>query len=702
MKTQVWTHMMVAGLLALSPRAVSSQHGSHFTPLPCNSDFSMPCEPLNIVNITTASVYVVPCGICRVLEESVDFAGGLNVEGHLQILPPIDRESTLSIQAPFVFVQGKLTVDTESLADRLGRIHIELVQGDGKDVILAPHAHNKMACDSAGCNVGKRPFVVAGGQVDIRGYHQSCPSWTNLMDVVKGNMVELDPSQYEQAPQPEVGCSSTVVSQDFEDGIQDAVNAWDGNGAPVHGITVDHYYQVSNRTSGGQGPRVLLANPECLTPGAQYLFSVKIKLSGPTASACSRSGVSYCPRLNLFTTTKQWRRLGVFNGNNIEDGTWGVFQLQATFNADEVGPSSNNPLMALSIEGPELPIDIAVDDFVLELAPAGTYPDPSQVCAQLLPNGDAEQGSGANIFPFTFTGGRASIVTKNGNSFFRQSQRTAFYMRLNAKITTGCVVQAVVYRVSAKVQVHSEVPRQAEIVMGSAQPDGSIDWSVPLLCPASDASSGFVSCETLLSFSPKQIAATDITLFIRPRADDTSMIDWDDLSIEFVDGPVEELLVDPALHDCWADEISKGADVLLTSHTLDFDNHQVVSATGMTTDGKISATSPISNPLSGPDDFSVEVALLSRRITLGASSDNSIGGHFIVLHTPDVIQTIRGLEIKGFGQQGNLGRYPIHFHMSNNVNGSVVSKNVIRDSHQRCIVVHGTNTILVEDNVAYK
>eukprot|EP00571_Detonula_confervacea_P006262 CAMPEP_0172321656 /NCGR_PEP_ID=MMETSP1058-20130122/43963_1 /TAXON_ID=83371 /ORGANISM="Detonula confervacea, Strain CCMP 353" /LENGTH=109 /DNA_ID=CAMNT_0013037223 /DNA_START=21 /DNA_END=347 /DNA_ORIENTATION=- len=109
----------------------------------------------------------------------------------------------------------------------------------------------------------------------------------------------------------------------------------------------------------------------------------------------------------------------------------------------------------------------------------------------------------------------------------------------------------------------------------------------------------------------------------------------------------------------------------------------------MTAEGKISLASPLANPMSGPDDFTVEVALLSRRIVLEASSDSSIGGHFIVLHTPDVIQTIRGVQIKGFGQQGNLGRYPIHFHMCDNVDGSVVSHNVILNSNQRCLVVHG-------------
>ena len=310
-------------------------------------------------------------------------------------------------------------------------------------------------------------------------------------------------------------------------------------------------------------------------------------------------------------------------------------------------------------------------------------------------------------------------------------------MRLNAKLVTGCMVEDVVYRIKAKVWVHSPVgvPRQAEIVVGSSLPDVSADWSTMLLCPYSDESSGFVLCESTLSFSAKQIAATEITLFIRPRGDATSTIDWDDLSLQFVDGPVEELLVDPSLYDCCADQISEGAEVLVTSHTLGFADSQLLSASAMTAEGRISLDSPFTNPMSGPDDFTVEVALLSRRIVLEASSDSSIGGHFIVLHTPNVNQTIRGVQIKGFGQQGILGRYvsnlyiffnnlcasliyhslilvalllgwgylqPIHFHMCDNVDGSVVSHNVILNSNQRCLVVHGTNALLIEDNVAYK
>ena len=748
-QVQAWC-VLVAGMLPRSARSMVDH--TAFTPLPCNDDFTMDCTPLDITDVSLFSAYVIPCGTCQVLSESVNFAGGLNVEGYLKILPPIDAASELSITTPFVFVQGKFTVDMESeeslLEERKGSIHIELVEGDGADIHMIPHPHNSMACmGTMGCNVGKRPFVVAGGAMDIRAYSQTCPSWTNLVDVVRdAGMTELGPVEYEQAPQPLADCPATVVREDFE-GDTNVFDAIPSNAEyQVKSTTTttgstNHYFEVSPGV-----PRVHLTNPTCISPGEQYLFSVRVMLSGESASLCSRYGGNYCPRLILYTSSTRWRRIGVFQGKGLEDGTWGTFQLPVTFTAGEVGPSSNNGETYLFIEGPNSSTDISIDDFLLELAPPSTYPDPDQVCVQLIPNGDAESSSGGNTFPLFLSGGRAGVVTDEttGNSFFRHSGRYAWYNRLQTTINTGCVVEDVVYTISAKVWVHSDVPRQAEIVAGASQPDGTTNWSTLLLCPESTESSGFVTCEMQLSFTPQHIAATAITLFIRPRGDADSTVDWDDLSIEmtgFEEPDVVGLLVDPALvRDCWSDRISEGAEVLLTSHTLDFNDQQVVVASGMNaTDGTISLASPFNNPMSGPGDFTVEVALLSRRITLQASSDSgsSIGGHFIVLHTPEVNQTIRGLEIKGFGQQGNLGRYvsdalssllhidmiyithslthlastcyfnvsylqSLHFHMSDNVHGSVVSKNIIRDSHQRCVVVHGSNGLLIEDNVAYK
>lgn len=46
-------------------------------------------------------------------------------------------------------------------------------------------------------------------------------------------------------------------------------------------------------------------------------------------------------------------------------------------------------------------------------------------------------------------------------------------------------------------------------------------------------------------------------------------------------------------------------------------------------------------------------------------------------------------------------RYPIHFHHCGDVPGSAVLRNVIRQSNQRCVVVHGTNKLRIEKNVAF-
>ena len=46
--------------------------------------------------------------------------------------------------------------------------------------------------------------------------------------------------------------------------------------------------------------------------------------------------------------------------------------------------------------------------------------------------------------------------------------------------------------------------------------------------------------------------------------------------------------------------------------------------------------------------------------------------------------------------------YPLHFHMCGDSYGSIVAKNVVTNSLQRCFVIHGTNGVTIDDNVAYK
>jgi hypothetical protein len=166
------------------------------------------------------------------------------------------------------------------------------------------------------------------------------------------------------------------------------------------------------------------------------------------------------------------------------------------------------------------------------------------------------------------------------------------------------------------------------------------------------------------------------------------------------------ILVSNAVKGKWA----PGAQILITSHTRVWNEHQertIVQVADSSVRGYVALTlnSPIIRPTTIVEspDFAVEVALLSRNILFVGGSDatKSHGGHFMIMHTPSVVQTIEGIEFVNFGQQGTLGRYPIHFHFCNDVTGSVVAKNSIRQSNQRCVVVHGTNKLRIVENVSY-
>ena len=87
--------------------------------------------------------------------------------------------------------------------------------------------------------------------------------------------------------------------------------------------------------------------------------------------------------------------------------------------------------------------------------------------------------------------------------------------------------------------------------------------------------------------------------------------------------------------------------------------------------GIITLTSPLPKHLTSTEDsiaagygtlYGVEVAILTRRITFEPEDNTDlIGGHTIIFHTPDVAQNIQGVELRRFGQQGSVGRYPLHF-----------------------------------------
>ncbi|ESO95476.1 hypothetical protein LOTGIDRAFT_160629 [Lottia gigantea] len=80
---------------------------------------------------------------------------------------------------------------------------------------------------------------------------------------------------------------------------------------------------------------------------------------------------------------------------------------------------------------------------------------------------------------------------------------------------------------------------------------------------------------------------------------------------------------------------------------------------------------------------------------------DTFGGHFKVVNGFNVVH-VEGAEFKHMGQQFSLGNYPIHFHMCDDVDGTVIKSNSIHHTLARCITIHGTDGLNVTDNICFE
>jgi cell surface hyaluronidase len=98
-----------------------------------------------------------------------------------------------------------------------------------------------------------------------------------------------------------------------------------------------------------------------------------------------------------------------------------------------------------------------------------------------------------------------------------------------------------------------------------------------------------------------------------------------------------------------------------------------------------------------------EVALLNRNIVIRGdetSATAGFGGHIMVMDTS--LAKLENVEILNMGQKNKLKRYPIHFHMQGaDGAGSFIKNTAIHNNFNRCVVIHGSSGILLENNAAY-
>lgn len=144
---------------------------------------------------------------------------------------------------------------------------------------------------------------------------------------------------------------------------------------------------------------------------------------------------------------------------------------------------------------------------------------------------------------------------------------------------------------------------------------------------------------------------------------------------------------------------------------------QYATPTGMSLSDAALATPP-ADPASGNTpvvlDERAEVANLTRNIVIQAPDDTlwqtaGFGAHLMIMGQ-DAHAHIDGVEFRRVGQLGILGRYPYHSHRRSyvaggaavgDVTGDYLRNSSIHQSANRCITLHATNGLTVQNNICY-
>ncbi|MEO0732821.1 MAG: G8 domain-containing protein [Bacteroidota bacterium] len=102
-------------------------------------------------------------------------------------------------------------------------------------------------------------------------------------------------------------------------------------------------------------------------------------------------------------------------------------------------------------------------------------------------------------------------------------------------------------------------------------------------------------------------------------------------------------------------------------------------------------------------DTRAEVGLLTRNITIQgpeSAPDERYGGHIMIMPGSGPV-SVSGVALRRLGQPGKEARYSFHWHLAGDRDGDYFRNNSVYDGLQRGVVVHGTNNVLVQDNVTF-
>lgn len=126
---------------------------------------------------------------------------------------------------------------------------------------------------------------------------------------------------------------------------------------------------------------------------------------------------------------------------------------------------------------------------------------------------------------------------------------------------------------------------------------------------------------------------------------------------------------------------------------------------------KLTLSSPLEHEHLGTGLYRGEVANLSRNVIVESAltpspspkgrGEEAVRGH--TMYHRGSAGAISYAEFRHLGKEGVLGRYPVHYHLcGDTMRGSSVIGASIWDSANRWLAIHGTNFLVVRDNVGYR
>ncbi len=321
-------------------------------------------------------------------------------------------------------------------------------------------------------------------------------------------------------------------------------------------------------------------------------------------------------------------------------------------------------------------VDITIDSFDLYLPSEASYADPDAPCEELVHNGNAE-GNGFNPYPMVTSRSneRIKVVEENGNKFWRLFDRYDYRSSIKYALDMTCLSRGISYELSSKVRYHN-----SEGFIGTSIP---YDWYIKLKrssdgkwidrtivnCKAQSFQDVWVTCsgEFMVDEDLSDASEAYLLMKINDNRDGGKYdLDYDDISIRYVSGYVSDIVVDSDDISCWGNN----ADVHVTSATY-------MSWAPEKTNGflsKIKQVLPnkdgtsileLSNaailPIISQEeniDHAIEIALVSRNVIIEASNEEEQkGGYMQILHTPDIVQKIQGIEYINMGRRGEVDRF---------------------------------------------